>query len=701
MSSPLLLVPNEILANIALHLASLSPLALPDLLLPLRSAAKTLDFRLSPSANPSLYARIFRFKFDYSAVCRRAFVPDARNYADHLIHYYKLLAAIQRRDFDADDTASILFAAYIMMLENDGKNRAQLELAGIDLYLDAYVRKYMYHPFDRMTNDGWPRDNTANACALWLIWMFTTPEKLRDESIEEREQIASSALPFASIPFRYASAHAPPLHFKLPLTTSADGDDDNFFSIQTVHGLYPIYRRTEFAWSQFYYGSRPLLTYPLASEAAKLVYQSRRDMTLFPIPPHLLPTRADANASGLTEIMPTQEDIRELNAHKSARLVKRIIWDWDRGVAVVPGEANDGIAFFDASRDWDSDWWRLRCCWDAWRKQPRWRPGRVYMPGVLSGLWQGKMLIPSELAMMHFLNAPEYPSPFFLETTLTITTRPIFMRLSEHHCLDQRSRLSIPHQKTGPFQDDGVQNAWFPGPPGSLRWQFADRPDGQRIEVHTLSGHTAEYHTYNPEGSNAEWLGYEHDRDSCPGCIAREVLVTSSAQLERRKWKEEEQQRQVEQTFASVGLCRGTGIPFRVGNPDMEIDDEESEDDDSEWDIMDDEYDDNPTLPPVRKSQDWVRNVVECDGVRDVIVTGATDDAHGQAWHHYTYYGRVRPWDGLIGILRVPRASLQGTSFIYGYISGGKNFSGNWRWALADPAMPAWECAVIMSKREE
>jgi hypothetical protein len=31
-----------------------------------------------------------------------------------------------------------------------------------------------------------------------------------------------------------------------------------------------------------------------------------------------------------------------------------------------------------------------------------------------------------------------------------------------------------------------------------------------------------------------------------------------------------------------------------------------------------------------------------------------TDEPHGQAWNHYTFYGRVRPWDGLIGILRKP-----------------------------------------------
>ena len=234
---------------------------------------------------------------------------------------------------------------------------------------------------------------------------------MQAESIEEREQLAQLVLPFASIPFRvslascpsahlftirqYASAHAPPMHYVLPLpqtNSENDNDDDNLLSIQTAHGEYPIYRRPENAWSQVYYGSRPYLMYPLAAEAAKLIYQSRRDMALLTVPPQHPRTRADAIAAGITGVFPTQEDVAEVNAHKSAQPVKRIIWDWDRGTAVALG-ADDGAEYIDASRDWDCDWWRLRFCWDIWKNQPRWRPGKVYVPGSLSGLWQGKMLV--------------------------------------------------------------------------------------------------------------------------------------------------------------------------------------------------------------------------------------------------------------------------------------------------------------------
>ncbi|KAF8736845.1 hypothetical protein AX14_013779 [Amanita brunnescens Koide BX004] len=624
MSAFLHAVPNEILDHIAFHLAATIPYALPDPLLPLRYASTTLCLRLDPRANPSLYARIYRLKFDDSAVRRRAFAPEAENYAEHFVHSCKALAAIRDREFQADDPGPVLFAAYLMMLDNDGKNRTQLEWAGIELYLDLYVRTCMYSPDERMPNNGWPQDTAANACALWLMWMFTTPEKLQAESIEEREQLAQLVLPFVSIPFRYTSAHAPPMHYVIPPSNSEnDNDDDNFFSIQTAHGQYPIYRRPESAWSQVYYGSRPLLMYPLAAEAAKLIYQSRRDMALLTVPPHHPRTRADAIAAGITGVFPTQEDVAEVNAHKSAQTVKRVIWDWERGIAVVPGA--DDAAEYNASRDWDCDWWRLRFCWDVWKSQPQWRPGKVYVPGSLSGLWQGKMLIPSEQHMTTFLHAPSYPLPFFSETTLLMTSRPIYMRLTEHHCLIQNPRIPVVRQKIGPFHDDGVQNAWFPGPPGSLRWEeFTDHRSGkQNIALYTYSGHTTQYQTFSPENAGTDWSGYDHDQDSCFGCRARAELIESAALNERRKL-EEEQQRETEKAFASVGLGRENTVPFQFGDSGMDIDGEDEDDEDGDSDVMDEcEYYVDADIPPVRKTHDWIRNVVECDGVKDVMVTGA------------------------------------------------------------------------------
>lgn len=119
---------------------------------------------------------------------------------------------------------------------------------------------------------------------------------------------------------------------------------------------------------------------PLITIAAKLVYFSRRELIPFDIPPHLPLTRADAIASGRTEVAPTQEDIIEFNQHLNTKLPSRgDAWGADRAA----GEP--------LSKSTDDDWWRLRMCTDAWVTEPR--LGRVYTPGLFTGLWQGRMLV--------------------------------------------------------------------------------------------------------------------------------------------------------------------------------------------------------------------------------------------------------------------------------------------------------------------
>jgi len=90
-----------------------------------------------------------------------------------------------------------------------------------------------------------------------------------------------------------------------------------------------------------------------------------------------------------------------------------------------------------------------------------------------------------------------------------------------------------------------------------------------------------------------------------------------------------------------------------------------------------------------------------CGGVRDIVLTGETDPQHA-VWHQqqYTMYGRVRPWDGLIGILRVGSVPSTNYLFVCGYLVGENNFVGEWRVAAADPLRPAWGSAFAMSRRK-
>jgi hypothetical protein len=129
----------------------------------------------------------------------------------------------------------------------------------------------------------------------------------------------------------------------------------------------------------------------LVTVAAKLVYFSRRETVPFGIPPHLPLNREQALAAGITEIGPNQDDILEVNAHLNKHLPEmRPGWGLEN--------KDDPL-----SKNWDSDWWRLRKCFNMYREPDR-HLGTSYVPGTFTGLWQGRMLVRFFL-LSHYLTA--------------------------------------------------------------------------------------------------------------------------------------------------------------------------------------------------------------------------------------------------------------------------------------------------------
>ncbi|KAJ7120066.1 hypothetical protein C8R44DRAFT_877541 [Mycena epipterygia] len=134
---------------------------------------------------------------------------------------------------------------------------------------------------------------------------------------------------------------------------------------------------------------------------------------------HLPLNREHALAAGITRVSPNQDDILEVNANLNVHLPElRPGWDTD----------DEPL-----SMRWDSDWWRLRKRFSAWREPDR-RLGAVYEPGIFTGLWQGRMLTPSEDHFNALVTTCDYP-PHFDEAYLGTTTVPVFIRIEEHHSL--------------------------------------------------------------------------------------------------------------------------------------------------------------------------------------------------------------------------------------------------------------------------
>ncbi|KAK0466125.1 uncharacterized protein EV420DRAFT_1509966 [Desarmillaria tabescens] len=739
----LLSLPVETIDLIAFYVACPTRDGLPSSLLPFILTCRAIGNYLHESH--AVYRQIFIYKYSYGAVSRRAFELTSRDLKHQLCCYRKTLRFIlERRGLDGEhelrstydvDVSDVLWIVYFMCLDDDGYNLRQLTAVGAYEWIHDFVTLRLYD--GASDNGGWPLDNYVNALALWIFWRLSTKLSLLSETDEMSEHIIQLILPFVTVPFRYASAFAPPNHFVLPLHSKAYNFSStssrvpsrtraHFLSVTTPHGPYPVYLSPSRVWSQVHFSRCISLTCPLVTTAAKLLFFSRRELYPFGMNYSLPRNRSEAIARGLGgQITPTQEDIEEMNLHRLGGP------DGKYGGTKLPTVAPDSSDEVpDISKAYDSEWYRLRLCTDAWAddlgdddetwrrakldkrmrvktaahevRELRFRQAEMYVLGSLTGLWAGRMAIPGEHQLLQLLIAnqniaqqPQNDNPVplpqgFSEDYLGLISAPVYMRLREHVSYaggdiipinaeglvplcyedaeeeednmdedDAESLYDVEMASESELEDDDIpvdEEQDRPEIDGQYLLDefdqgmrnayfpegvaFQDTADGNGIRV-TAREQEYVYENWNGSESKTKTKGRFHDRETCMGCAMREKQA--------RKRRE-------------------AGADAAVNDEDAPLD--------------------NVPFPP-------------CTGVQDVIITGKTDDRHGQAWNHYTYYGRVRRWDGMIGILRVARDRRLGNLFFYGYIVDGKNFVGNWRITHEDPGMPAWEGPFTLSKVTE
>jgi len=168
----LLTLPEELIQLCLFFVIAHKPLSPPQPLITLALTCQSFNLVVSSHA---FRARIFRLKFDVGAVTRRLYHPRDSDLAEELEHCCNILKCIRKgdvtewEDSTVDDT---LILAYLLMLCNDGKNYAQLEHAGLDTFVDNFIKSRLWE--GRETNQGWPLDNIFKSSALWLMWMTLT-----------------------------------------------------------------------------------------------------------------------------------------------------------------------------------------------------------------------------------------------------------------------------------------------------------------------------------------------------------------------------------------------------------------------------------------------------------------------------------------------------------------------------------------------
>jgi hypothetical protein len=181
-------VPQEILERIAFISATDTLLGPPSALVPLLAANRQIHARLSFTSNQYLYARIFSSKFDVGPTSRRFTNHSSPAVLAHeLVHRLGVLQRIRAKMDSAarpgsagegDSVHELLFHAYLMMLENAGRNEQQLrDYAKMGDWLRGYLFEEHFPVRSRLTAhlEHWPPQNDHTSLAMWLFWFLLRP----------------------------------------------------------------------------------------------------------------------------------------------------------------------------------------------------------------------------------------------------------------------------------------------------------------------------------------------------------------------------------------------------------------------------------------------------------------------------------------------------------------------------------------------
>ena len=191
--SVLATIPQEVLEHIAFFAATDNFLGPPDGITALLSIDRRTHAALSVTSNPYLWSRIFAYKFDLPCPASGLLERDRTIGPAEVCEEFKLRCTLLKRVRNRTDSLatsyvlspthrdclrSILWMAFLMMLENGGKNEQQLrEYAGFD----AWLRDFLFHANGAslaawsVRVDLWPQNDERSALGLWLFWYMLKP----------------------------------------------------------------------------------------------------------------------------------------------------------------------------------------------------------------------------------------------------------------------------------------------------------------------------------------------------------------------------------------------------------------------------------------------------------------------------------------------------------------------------------------------
>ncbi|KAF9529158.1 hypothetical protein CPB83DRAFT_853333 [Crepidotus variabilis] len=240
-TSTLCCIPQEVLEHIAFHLGSESFLGPPSSIPALLLTCHQLHSQLSFDGNHHLYARIFCSKFDTAAAQSRLDVgrltskPLAEELKKRCTFLKRLKGRLdstvgahhQREGSREISVRDTLFTAYVMVLENEGKNVAQLEEFGkIRLWIREFwfdIRGSSLAVYNIQTGN-WPLMCVETALGMWLLWFFLSPEEYTSDNSPESPLSVIKAIAVGEHVFNLTT-----------LGWAESNSDDNLYTI-TLYG---------------------------------------------------------------------------------------------------------------------------------------------------------------------------------------------------------------------------------------------------------------------------------------------------------------------------------------------------------------------------------------------------------------------------------------------------------------------------------
>jgi hypothetical protein len=186
-------IPVDVLEHIAFFVGAETFLGPPSGIVALLCTNRRIHSCLSTAATHHLYARIFTYKFDCASGGRRldADCMTAAALTGELQRRFLYLGRIRKRldsvitgkqsqvvSSGEDVLQQLLWIAYLMMLENDGKNEQQLrDYARMDLWLNEYFFDDCGASFAQSSikMNRWPAHSEQISLAMWTFWFLLKP----------------------------------------------------------------------------------------------------------------------------------------------------------------------------------------------------------------------------------------------------------------------------------------------------------------------------------------------------------------------------------------------------------------------------------------------------------------------------------------------------------------------------------------------